>query len=230
MYDRDKFFAGVHALVPRLSQGQVDGFNAVLDAAPVGILRSHMAYCLATAWHETAFTMQPIEEYGRGAGKPYGPTGFWGRGYVQLTWKDNYAKAGAALGFDLVGTPSLALHPDVAAKVMFEGMSLGWFTGKKLSDYFSATVNDPVNARRIINGTDKAAQIAGYFNVFLVSLVDAVPLQIPVAANDPVPTPVMPKAAPLPTVVVVTTPPPPAPLGFWARFRMALGANLSKGA
>ncbi len=198
MYDRAKFFAGLRALAPRFTQTQVDGFNAVLDAAPPGMPDHHLAYCLATAWHETAFTVKPIEEYGRGKGKPYGPSGFWGRGYVQLTWKDNYEKAGKELGVDLVGSPALAMQPDIAAKIMFRGMTEGWFTGKKLSDYFSAGADDPINARRIINGTDRAAQVAGYHRVFLAALV-------PLTASV-VPPPIQPQIA------------PSKPSGFWAAF------------
>ncbi len=171
MYDRAKFFSGVRALVPRFSQGQVDGFNHVLDAAPADLPTDQLAYCLATAWHETAFTMRPIEEYGRGKGKPYGPSGFWGRGYVQLTWDYNYRKAGEELGVDLLHHPELALRPDIAAQVMFRGMAEGWFTGRKLADYFHGSVRDPKGARRIINGTDKAAVIAGYHGKFLKALV-----------------------------------------------------------
>ena len=135
----------------------------------------HLAYMLATAHHETARTMQPIAEYGKGktrpygqrlkqSGKPYTDTGaiFFGRGYVQLTWYENYDKAGRKLGLDLLHDPLLAMIPAVAAKIMFAGMTEGWFTGKKLSDYFNDTKEDWVNARRIINGTDRADLIAGY--------------------------------------------------------------------
>lgn len=40
-----------------------------------------------------------------------------GRGYIQLTGKYNYAKAGEALGLDLVKKPELVEKPEVAAKV-----------------------------------------------------------------------------------------------------------------
>jgi putative chitinase len=40
-----------------------------------------------------------------------------GRGFIQITGKANYAKAGQALGIDLVNNPELAARPDVAAKV-----------------------------------------------------------------------------------------------------------------
>jgi peptidoglycan hydrolase-like protein with peptidoglycan-binding domain len=137
---------------------------------------SWLAYVLATTYHETAFTMQPIEEYGRGAGHSYGEpdpeTGqaYYGRGYVQLTWEENYQKAQGcvvnlntlACDVPLVMQPDLALTPWVAAQVAINGMSQGWFTGKKLGDYLTATQTDYVNARRIINGTDKAQTIAAY--------------------------------------------------------------------
>lgn len=146
-------------------------YNNVLGkSVPV----SWLAYVLATTYHETAATMKPIEEYGKGAGRPYGEpdpvTGqvYDGRGYVQLTWKDNYQKAQEqvvdfrTMGNDvpLVEQPDLAMAPWVAAQVAIVGMAEGWFTGKKLSDYLSDTATDYFNARRIINGTDKAQPIA----------------------------------------------------------------------
>ncbi|WP_234262251.1 peptidoglycan-binding protein [Klebsiella aerogenes] len=134
---------------------------------------SWLAYILATTYHETATTMQPIAEYGKGAGYPYGVpdpvTGqtYYGRGYVQLTWKDNYLKAqNEVVNFntwehdvDLVNNPDLALVPWVAAQVAINGMAGGWFTGKKLSDYLTPTSTNYYDARRIINGTDKASTI-----------------------------------------------------------------------
>lgn len=137
---------------------------------------SWLAYVLATAYHETAFIMQPIEEYGKGAGHSYGePDPVTGqadyeRVYVQLTWKDNYQKAqGEVINFNiwesdvpLVSNPDNALVPWVAAQIAINGMAEGWFTGKALSDYLMPTSTDYVNARRIINGTDKAQTIAAY--------------------------------------------------------------------
>lgn len=128
----------------------------------------HAAYMLATTYHETAGTLQPIEEYGKGKGLKYGKidpvTGqtYYGRGYVQLTWADNYKTMGAALGIDLYNHPELALNPDTAYKIMSRGMRLGSFTGARLIRYIHDDVCDYVNARRIINGTDCAEKIAGY--------------------------------------------------------------------
>jgi peptidoglycan hydrolase-like protein with peptidoglycan-binding domain len=137
---------------------------------------SWLAYGLATAYHETAFTMKPIAEYGKGAGYPYGEpdptTGqvYYGRGLVQLTWLANYQKAQLAvinpatmqLDVPLVNNPDLALNPFYAAQILISGMSEGWFTGRKFSDYLTDTKTDYVGARYIINGQDKAQPIAAY--------------------------------------------------------------------
>jgi putative chitinase len=143
-----------------------------------------VAYALATAYHETAGTMQPIKEYGGRAYymKSYDVTGsnperarkhgnttvgdgalYCGRGYVQLTWKVNYARASKELGVDLVKNPDLAMDPDIASDVMIKGMADGWFTGKSLKSYLGdqpGTLEMFTQCRRIINGTDKAVKIA----------------------------------------------------------------------
>ena len=87
---------------------------------------------------------------------------FRGRGYVQLTWKDNYRKVGDQYGIDLVSNPDRALEPEIAAFVTVYGMENGIFTGRKLSDYLNEDNEDYFNARRIINGTDQAERISGY--------------------------------------------------------------------
>src|SRR5690606_24013557 len=76
--------------------------------------------------------------------------------------KANYAYAGEQLGVPLAERPSLALEPDIAVKVLVNGMRDGWFTGKKVSDYITLQKSDFKGARRIVNGTDKADLIAGY--------------------------------------------------------------------
>ena len=112
---------------------------------------------LATSFHETARTMQPIEERGKGAGKPDGQRRkysgaiyaepdklFFGRGDVQLTWYENYELMGRS--------------------------NRGDFTGVSLENYFNANREDPFNARRIINGLDCAKLIEGYYRKFLSAL------------------------------------------------------------
>lgn len=88
-----------------------------------------------------------------------------GRGQVHLTGRDNYAKAGETVGEDLLGSPDLALRRDVSARVLVEGMSKGWFTGKRLTDYHSY-----VDMRRVVNGTDQAEKIAAYAMKFEAAL------------------------------------------------------------
>ncbi len=171
-FDRKIFFDKVRPMFGgELGQGQVDNMNYILDCwdetyEPESDLR-WLANPLAQTKWETSATMEPIEEYGKGSGQPYGErdptTGqtYYGRGYIQLTWRDNYAKADSELGFS--GPDSLewhadnALDPDKAAAVMFLGMQEGWFRsdekGKQtLERYFNASVDDPYGAREIING------------------------------------------------------------------------------
>lgn len=174
MINTQLFFSYVRqALFPTgMKQSQVDGINMILDNKPDDISTRDLAYVLATAYHETARTMQPIKEYGKGKGKVYGKvdpiTGhaYYGRGLAQLTWLKNYQKAGEELGVDLVNNPDLALDPFIAVRILFQGMIEGWFTGKRLANY----PGDWKNARRIINGTDRAALIAGYAQHFYNAL------------------------------------------------------------
>lgn len=174
--DRAKFFASVRSplFAGKMSEKQVQGVDAILDEAERrGTPLAHLAYMLATAMHETARTMQPIAEYGKGAGRKYGVKGKYGqvpygRGYVQLTWDSNYERADRELGLKgaLLRDFNLAMRQDIAAKIMFVGMTEGWFTGKKLADYLAGDKADYVGARRIINGTDKAKTIASHAAVF----------------------------------------------------------------
>lgn len=135
----------------------------IKEAAHRGLLRNQLSYVLATAYHETAHTMNPVREYGGEAylkKKKYYP--YVGMGYVQLTWDYNYRKAGDKLGVDFLKNPKLLLDPKYAAPILVIGMQEGWFTGKKLSDYITLQKSDFKNARRIVNGMDKADLIAGY--------------------------------------------------------------------
>ena len=184
MLDRKVFYDNLKpSLFPKLTTSQVAGIEAILnewDASGLTDLR-WLAYMLGTTKHETAGTMQPIEEYGKGKGKPYGKPHFvtgkiyYGRGFVQLTWYDNYKKMGALLGVDLVNKPELALDIKIATRIMFEGMTTGKsfagdFTGKHLGNYFNKTTDDWFNARRMINCLDKAQLIAGYSVKFYKAL------------------------------------------------------------
>ena len=174
MFSRKVFFDVVRSSLfhGSMTQQQVDGMEAILaawEANPRSDNLRHLSYPLATTAHETGMTMQPIKEYGLGKGMEYGTpdpeTGqtYYGRGYVQLTWRDNYARADKELGFE--GDASCewhadnALDPETAAEIMFQGMEEGWFRGdskgrQTLDRYFNfeTGVDDSYGAREIING------------------------------------------------------------------------------
>jgi putative chitinase len=182
-FDRDAYFNAVRGSLfdGALTQQQVDGQSVILavweyqaGGTPMTDVR-WLAYMLATVYHETAYKMWPVTEYGSQSylqGKPYYP--YVGRGFVQLTWEENYKNASAALSLiddrDLVDHPEVALDSLISARILFRGCAEGWFTGKRLNDYFDETTNDPVNARQIINGNDDDDLIASYHDLFLQAL------------------------------------------------------------
>jgi hypothetical protein len=202
-----------------LQQTQVDGQNAILADWEGTYERSHddmrfPAYALATVIHETASTMWPIEEYGAPTcgGAEYAKvdpeTGnrFYGRGLVQLTWKDNYRLSTEKLGLsgedDLVWHPERALDPFIAGHILFRGMIEGWFRSdtkgrQTLERYFNDTTNDVYGAREIINGDKSKVPswsngvsignlIKGYHNKFLAAL-EAAEIEEPAPAPAPEP-------------------------------------------
>lgn len=184
-------------MAPRIDADELKGSEAILKALE-GLPVAYVAYALATAWHETAHTMQPIKEYGgdayffrmydRAGNRPHvarrlGNTRdgdgvkYAGRGYVQLTGRQNYERAGLKLNKRLSSYPDMALRPDIAAAIMREGMLEGWFTARKFSTYLPhcspAGREEFRKARRIINGSDKDRQIAGYALTFQDALLRA---------------------------------------------------------
>lgn len=219
MIDRKVFFDAVRKALGALNQPQVDGFTAVLDEFE---RRRHqvsipdLAYMLATAWWETGKTMQPVREAfyigdfakaeaWRKRNLRYYP--FYGRGLVQLTWERNYRLAGQKLGQNFVNNPDLVMRTDLAVKIMFEGMIEGWFTGKALDDYIddvdesdAEDLREYANARRIINGTDKASTVAGLALTFEKALR---------AADKPAPEVTAPAVAPAPQPDADPAPPVP---------------------
>jgi putative chitinase len=161
--NREAFFREVRLSFGKLTASQVDGFNHILDEWERRKLVDPrwLANMLAQTWHETATKMQPIREMGGEAylkSKPYYP--FVGEGLVQVTWAANYKKFGATKPGELLTWP-------IALRALFDGMIKGMFTGRKLADYFDHNTNDPLHARRIINGMDKAELIRRHHVHFL---------------------------------------------------------------
>jgi putative chitinase len=193
MIDRKKFFDTVRENLfgGILTQSQVDGMNYLLDTWEERFAEDNpndginwLSYALATVFHETAYTMQPIEEYGKGSGQPYGqPAGpyghcYYGRGHVMLTWEENYKNGEKYLKdrYNIIAHihkyPHKMLQDETSAMILYDGMIYGWFTGVSLQTYFNAAkdIEDPYNARKIVNALDKAELIKGYYYEFKKAL------------------------------------------------------------
>ena len=192
-FNRRKFFSKYRRVFGSLNQVQVNGLNSLLESFEHDkeITKiNHIAYMLATIKHETANRFQPITEYGgrsyfsrydpilanssrrRARAKANGNTRrgdgykYRGRGFVQITWQKNYKKLGKVLGHDLVNHPEKALDPVIAYQIMSYGMRFGIFTGRRLNHYLTDEFTDYRNARKIINGLDKATRIKHYAENF----------------------------------------------------------------
>jgi hypothetical protein len=198
--DRRYFFDQVRGTLFKgsLQQQQVEGLNAILDYWERHHDRADprwLAYILATAFHETAYTMQPVRETlaasdekaveildrAYAAGKlSWVKTVYWlpdedgkswlGRGLVQLTHKRNYEAMSRLTGIDLVADPARAMEMQTAVTILVEGMIAGSFAPHKRADHLNAEKADWVNARRIVNGTDRAEKLAEYGRTFHAAL------------------------------------------------------------
>lgn len=175
-------------LFKTLTTLQVQGIERLINAAKDGGLTyPETAYLLATTFVETDKKMQPIVEYGSRSyfdkydtgklAKQLGNTpeqdgdGFLyrGRGDVQITGKANYLRFSKLLGVDLVNNPDKTLDPSISAKIAVIGSRDGLFTGlgfrkgRPVGRYDKAAYT---RARQIINGTNRALEIAGYAIIF----------------------------------------------------------------
>lgn len=193
---RDNLFRG------KMTQGVVDTIDTIVNVylAQGQYNPQHLAYILATAYHESYHRKlnpdwNPVREgfansnegaisavtrlYNSGGishnyALPHtNGNSYYGRGYVQITWPENYRKMGKRLDISLYENPDLALDRSVAAKLLVVGMIEGTYTGRKLDDYGVQNF-DAYNARRIINGLDKAELIKGYYEIFNLAIASAI--------------------------------------------------------
>lgn len=181
-YDHDILFDKIKPMFGTYTEENVDGLNGLIEYIetrewdkPDGLpyMRYWCSYVFATSYHETAFRMWPISEYGSDSylqGKDYYP--WYGRGHVQLTWQENYQRAqdnivnrellenganlkdGTLCQMGQDAFKEQALDYEVSACVIFIGMQEGWFTGKKLTNYLTNEKKDYPNAREIVNPYD----------------------------------------------------------------------------
>jgi putative chitinase len=220
------FFNSIRSSFGPLASNQVQGIEHLLRVTE-GLLLRHRAYILATAWHETGPASSPLHMTPRreiwgpttaqkryegradlGNTRPGDGKRYMGRGYVQITGRTNYQRASNLTGKDLVANPDLALDPDIAARVMVHGMTVGWFTGKKMADFDSYE-----NMRRVVNGTDKAVLIASYAEKFedALKLLQAKP----VTPVQPEPDPIPPANQETPSAALPVPPQPGSSIAGW---------------
>lgn len=217
-FNHKSWFTGYREAFGSLNQQQVDGLEFLLGAIekdPEWESIQDVSYFLATVQHETARTFQPIKEIREQADSPrranqdrYWLTGYYGRGYIQLTWRKNYKK------FGIENDPDKALEADTAYRIASEGMRQGSFTGKKLSEFINENETDYVNARKVVNGLDRAEHIAKIARnleaILSVAAQDAV--QVPIAPKPTKPEPVKPEPEkqpePQPPVTTIPGHPP----------------------
>ncbi len=239
-----------------LSQRQVDGIEALLDAMLLWPL-AHVANVLAQVYRETGGGMYPVKETVYRSSKDQNPSdetvkarltrawksgklpwvkrdywssGFFGRGQLQITWEDNYRKMSAVVGADLAAEPGRALELPISAKIAAEGMKRGMFTGKKLADYDRPDGFDHYNARSIVNGDkDKADRGARKtVGALVADYAEAFETALHGAGwrEGPALPPDVEKPAPNP--VAPPQPPENAPFGVWARLVAAIFNAFSK--
>jgi len=129
---------------------------------------------------------------------------FRGRGYTQLTGRDNYTAAGDALGVDLANNPDMAADPDIAAKIAT------WYWKSKPGVREAAQAGDTEAVTRKINGgtnglEDRIALTKGYLPEAQSGDLSATPQQQTAATSEATPAPTIaqkattgPKAGPVP--------------------------------
>ncbi len=85
---------------------------------------------------------------------------FRGRGFIQLTGRDNYTRYGRLIGVDLVGNPDLALDPKAAARIF-----ASYFRSRGV--HLAAEGHSWLKVRRLVNGTNAATGLPNGIDRFM---------------------------------------------------------------
>ena len=132
------------------------------------------AFLFATAYAETfSVNFSPAAKERKGNAnsnlpywQPDHETGqeYYGRGWVQLTWKDKYRLANNRLGIDLLNNPTQALELDISYEILVRALLEGWLETYRstpsggagnvpirLGDFLSINSADYASARAVIN-------------------------------------------------------------------------------
>ena len=204
-FNKVTFFNDYKGRFGPMKQTEVNGLDFLLDQIETDkeftILRQ-VAYMLATVKGETG-VFQPLKEKRANPKKQpalfkqqgkYFPSGFFGRGYVQLTFRENYRMAGQKLAGTVievqnkdgskrklsidndtfVNEPDLVMQPTASYQILSRGMREGWFRRRKnkvpfkLSDFIKeGSPPDYKGARNIINHPSSFAdKFAGFAEKF----------------------------------------------------------------
>lgn len=181
-FNKERFWSmyrdGLRRFSEKIQTEEVPHVENILDRASIDPrIRdlSQLACMIATArWETNRFRNlyekgddQYLSQYQNKNGntRPGDFKRYRGTGYVHLTFRDNFRKAGQKIGVPLEDNPSLAADPHWAYEIMVRGSLEGWFTGKRLGDYIGDGKRDFRRARRVINPreldiADEALRIA----------------------------------------------------------------------
>jgi predicted chitinase len=145
-------------------------------ARRAGMHGTELAQFLAQCYHESA-GFGRMHEYATGKeyegrrdlGNIYKGDGvrYKGRGFIQITGRDNYRRAGQALGLPLEDKPDLASRPDVAAKIAI------WYWKNRVKPNVG-NFNDTRSVTRYINPrllglADRHENFKDYKNMFIAT-------------------------------------------------------------
>ena len=127
-------------------------------------LDSQIAYALATAAVSSNLipakeVLAPVGTQKRKEQEEYWFTGYYGRGYTQLTWKERYQQMTNNLSQDFINNPDLALDPEQAARILVYTMKNGSFGGQNVDLFINASKSDFVGARKSVNPAGSDAKI-----------------------------------------------------------------------